>query len=127
MDKAHERDKTVLDPKTEFIGHCSNLQAWYENGYNLGILHSSLSFPLLKVLSMEGDSRAKMVLKELVAILTAIQRDFDYNDDKMSLASITSFMNKINNQIRDFNRKPDELVTEIIGQLEEIKELMEEE
>ena len=64
---------------------------------------------------------------ELVAILTAIQRDFDYNDDKMSLASITSFVNKINNQIRDFNRKPDELVTEIIAQLEEIKELMEEE
>lgn len=66
IDRKHEKDKTVLDPKEEFVGHCSNLQAWYENGYDLRILHSSLSFPLLRVLSIAGDLKAKMVLKELV-------------------------------------------------------------
>lgn len=67
MDRTHERDKTILDPKEEFIGHCSNLHAWYENNYDLRILHSSLSFPLLKALAKGGDSRARIILKELVA------------------------------------------------------------
>ena len=67
MDRTHERKKKVLDSKTEFLGHCSNLQAWYEHNYDLRILHSSLSFPLLRSLSMAGDIKAKMVLKELVA------------------------------------------------------------
>lgn len=62
---------------------------------------------------------------ELVAILTAIQRDFDYNEDIMSLASLRSFVNKVNNQITNFNRKPDELVCVMIEQLDDIKELME--
>lgn len=63
----HEANKTILDPETEFIGHCSNLQAWYENDYDVRILHSSLSLPLLKKLALIGDSKAKIVLKELIA------------------------------------------------------------
>lgn len=55
-----------IDAETEFIGHCSNLQAWHENDYDPRILHSSLSFPLLRALFKAGDMRALMVLKEEV-------------------------------------------------------------
>jgi len=39
-----------IDSKTEFIGHCSNIQAFFENGLNTDILHSNIAFPLLKEL-----------------------------------------------------------------------------
>ena len=53
-----------IDPETEFWGHCSNLQVWYENDYNTRLLHSNLSFPLLKELAEVGDPVAKYVFKE---------------------------------------------------------------
>lgn len=53
-----------ITPETEFIGHCSNLQAWYENDYDTRILHSNLSFPLLKKLTEAGDPKAKRVFKD---------------------------------------------------------------
>lgn len=64
--KDHETHKVEIDPETEFMGHCSNLQAWVENNYNLGLLHSSLSFPLLARLVKEGDKKAEITLKEEV-------------------------------------------------------------
>ena len=67
MDKQHERDHYLIDPKSEFIGHCSNLQAWYEYDYDLRILHSSLSIPLLKKLALLGDKKAIIRLKESIA------------------------------------------------------------
>jgi hypothetical protein len=54
----------VLTPEQEFFGHCSNLQAWYENDYDTRLLHSNLSFPLLKRLTEVGDPLAKKVYKE---------------------------------------------------------------
>lgn len=57
-----------LTPETEFWGHCSNLQAWYENGYDTRIIHRNLAFPLLKVLYEAGDPQAKKVFKEEIAI-----------------------------------------------------------
>ena len=65
--RKNESNKFILDPKTEFVGHCSNLQAWVENGYNPNILHTSLSFPLLLRLSYLGDNDAKIALKEEIA------------------------------------------------------------
>ena len=53
-----------INPETEFWGHCSNLQAWYENDYDTRLLHSNLSFPLLKKLTEIGDPIAKRVLKK---------------------------------------------------------------
>jgi len=53
-----------ISPETEFWGHCSNLQAWAENGYNPKLLHSTLSLPLLKRLTEVGDSKARQVFKE---------------------------------------------------------------
>ncbi|MFX0147881.1 MAG: hypothetical protein ACFE8E_09020 [Candidatus Hodarchaeota archaeon] len=67
MDKNHERDHDLIDPISEFIGHCSNLQAWYEHDYDLRILHSSLSIPLLKKLAFLGDKKAIIRLKESIA------------------------------------------------------------
>jgi hypothetical protein len=67
MEKNHERDHDLIDPISEFIGHCSNLQAWYENDYDLRILHSSLSIPLLRKLALLGDKKAIIRLKESIA------------------------------------------------------------
>ena len=57
-----------LSPETEFWGHCSNLQAWYENDYDTRLLHRNLAFPLLKALAEAGDSLAKKVFKEEIAL-----------------------------------------------------------
>lgn len=50
-----------------FWGHCSNLQAWWKYDYDTRLLHSNLSFPLLKKLTEAGDAKAKRVFKEEVA------------------------------------------------------------
>ena len=65
--RTNERNKFILEPKQEFIGHCSNISAWVENHYNVNILHTSLSFPLLIRLSYLGDIKAKIALKEEIA------------------------------------------------------------
>ncbi len=54
-------------PETEFWGHCSNIQAWYENKYDTRLLHRNLAFPLLEALMKVGDPLAKKVLKEEIA------------------------------------------------------------
>lgn len=56
-----------LSAKTVFWGHCSNIQAWYENDYDTRLLHSNLSFPLLKKLTEAGDLLAKRVFKKEIA------------------------------------------------------------
>ncbi|MHA1454885.1 MAG: hypothetical protein ACTSR5_02710 [Promethearchaeota archaeon] len=58
-----------IPPETEFWGHCSNLQAWYENNYNTSLLHSNISFPLLKKLTEANDLLARKVFKDEVASL----------------------------------------------------------
>ncbi len=57
-----------IDPETEFWGHCSNLQAWYENDYDTRLLHTNLAFPLLKKLTEVGDSLARKVFKEEILL-----------------------------------------------------------
>ena len=56
-----------IPPETEFWGHCSNLQVWYENDYNTRLLHSNLAFPLLKKLTEAGDLLAQKVFKDEIA------------------------------------------------------------
>lgn len=53
-----------ITPKEEFWAHSSNLQAWYENKYDSGLLHSNLAFPLLKKLVEVGDILAEKVFKK---------------------------------------------------------------
>ncbi|MFX0148991.1 MAG: Rab family GTPase [Candidatus Hodarchaeota archaeon] len=59
--------KYSIPPETEFWGHCSNIQAWYENDYATNLLHRNLAFPLLKALVEAGDSLARKVFKEEIA------------------------------------------------------------
>ena len=54
----------TIPPEVEFWGHSSNLQTWYEYGYDLRLLHSNLAFPLLQKLDEVGDPLARQVLKE---------------------------------------------------------------
>ncbi len=56
-----------IPPEVEFWGHCSNLQVWYENNYNTGLLHSNLSFPLLKALTDAGDPQAQKMFADEIA------------------------------------------------------------
>ncbi len=70
-----EKPKVEITPEEEFWGHCSNLQAWFENDYKTAILHSNLSFPLLRALSRAGDKIAMRVFKEEVAIRMASKSD----------------------------------------------------
>ncbi|MFX1477163.1 MAG: hypothetical protein ACFFCI_03425 [Promethearchaeota archaeon] len=53
-----------LTPEQEFQGHCSNLQAWYENDYDTRLVHRTLAFPLLKKLTDAGDMKARAVFKK---------------------------------------------------------------
>ena len=70
LNRSMELDPSIrntLSPEEEFIGHCSNLQAWAENKYDPRILHSNLAFPLLKKLTEAGDILAIRIFKEEVA------------------------------------------------------------
>ena len=53
--------------ETQFWVHCSNIQAWAEHDYDSKLLHSNLSFPLLKRLTEVGDSAARKVFKDEIA------------------------------------------------------------
>lgn len=59
--------KYHVSPETEFWGHCSNIQAWYENEYDTRLLHRNLAFPLLEALIKAGNPLAKKALKEEIA------------------------------------------------------------
>jgi len=57
----------IISPEQGFMAHCSNIQAWVECDYDTRILHSNISFPLLKKLVEVGDIKAKKVFKEEIA------------------------------------------------------------
>ncbi len=71
LDKSNEfknsKNSLIIPPETEFWAHCSNLQAWAENGYDTRLLHRNLAFPLLKELSKAGDKLALIRFKEEIA------------------------------------------------------------
>ncbi len=56
-----------ISSEAEFWAHCSNLQTWYEHGYDTRILKADLAFPLLKRLTDVGDPLARNVFKEEIA------------------------------------------------------------
>jgi len=60
--------KHNITPEQEFWGHCSNIHAWVDQGYDTRILNSNLSFPLLEELVEVGDPLAKKVFKEEIAM-----------------------------------------------------------
>ena len=63
------RPESLIPPEVEFWGHCSNLQAWYEQKYDSRLLHSNLAFPLIRKLTDVGDPLAKQIFKEELPFL----------------------------------------------------------
>ena len=96
--------KVEVPPKVEFWGHCSNLQAWYENDYDTRLLHSNLALPLLKKLTEVGDPEAKKVFREEV-----LQR-LEIGSDKVVLFLLE------NNYLKHFTK--DEFKEGILRMLE---------
>ncbi len=60
-------ERTGIPVETQFWVHCSNMQVWAEHDYDSKLLHSNLSFPLLKRLTEVGDLIARKVFKDEVA------------------------------------------------------------
>lgn len=85
QEKSVRNNGYFLSPEEEFLGHCSNLQVWYEYKYDTRLLHHSLSFWLLRELS-DYDPVAKSVFKEELAkrygsgcesVLNFLDEEFD--------------------------------------------------
>jgi hypothetical protein len=75
MEPLPENPDVEIDAKDEFWGHCSNLQAWAEHDYDTRLLHSNLSFPLLKALADAGDPVASGVFK--AEVMSRLQAPFE--------------------------------------------------
>ena len=45
-----ESEDYNISPETEFWGHCSNIQVWVEEGYDIRFIHSNLAIPILRKL-----------------------------------------------------------------------------
>jgi len=65
VDNAVEEEMREIEipPEVEFWGHCSNLQVWYEHGYDTRLIHSNIAFQVLKKLTEVGDPLARDVYK----------------------------------------------------------------
>ncbi len=66
--KSKERVQYMISPEEEFMGHCSNIQAFFENGLNTDILHTNIAFPLLQKLVELKFEPARRVFKEEIVI-----------------------------------------------------------
>ena len=111
-----EGNYVKIPPEIEFWGHCSNLQAWYEYNYDTRLLHSNLSFPLLKKLVEVGDPLANKVFKEEIAkrfhsgyipsIYYLIQENYlDYlDDDEINLIFLENNP-KLKQQLKNIDKK----------------------
>ena len=97
----------IIPPEVEFFGHCSNIQAWAENDYDTRILHSNISFPLLKKLTDVGEAGAKEVFRNdfvktissgyLSVMLYIIEEGYlnYYNDEELKFLLKNFNFNKI--------------------------------
>ncbi|MFX1316578.1 MAG: Rab family GTPase [Promethearchaeota archaeon] len=66
--RSTEQIQYIISPEEEFMGHCSNIQAFFESGLNTDILHTNIAFPLLKKLVELKFEPARRVFKEEIAI-----------------------------------------------------------
>ncbi|TFF88170.1 MAG: hypothetical protein EU549_03520 [Promethearchaeota archaeon] len=56
-------NESEISSESLFWVHCSNLQVWAENNYDTRLLHSQVSFPILKQLSQGGNLEAREAYK----------------------------------------------------------------
>lgn len=59
---------------------------------------------------------------ELVAILHSIEISLDYLEDRMALASLLSFVCKVNDNATTYTRNPEEVAIDLKAQIKEILE-----
>jgi len=59
---------------------------------------------------------------ELVAILDAIELSLDYRNNDFILASLKSFVKKVNNNVSIYNRNPEEKAIDLLDLIREIEE-----
>lgn len=118
LDKSMERIPPYyykISPEEEFKAHCSNIQAFFENGLNTNILHSNIAFPLLKELVQQGFEPAQKVFKEEIAIRfnegTFNSRRFLYlrgylnylsEEEKQALKGYNDFIRIVPERLRTF-------------------------
>jgi len=87
-----EPEKYEIPTETEFWAHCSNLQAWVENGYNTDILEMRLAFPLLKELSRRDPRAGQKFREELVRRLNtgyAPVQEYLFEEHPLELFSLS--------------------------------------
>ncbi|MBD3194966.1 MAG: hypothetical protein GF317_07930, partial [Candidatus Lokiarchaeota archaeon] len=99
-----------ITPEEEFWGHCSNLQAWAEYGYDTRLLHSNLSFPLVKRLTEVGDPQARRVFKEEI-----VKRYYEGNENVRTFLRSEGYLEYIS---RDELWSPIKSDTEVLKELE---------
>lgn len=112
----HEDILKRIPPENEFWGHCSNLQVWYEQNYDTRLLHSSLSFPLLKKLVEVGDPIAKKVYLDEIykRVSTGYMPIINY----LYIADYLDFLNR-----GDFIRLILDSDADVLLELEELLEI----
>jgi hypothetical protein len=72
-----EHDHNIVPPEVEFWGHCSNLQVFVENDYDIRVLHSSISLPLCVELVKHGVEKARGAIVEEITsrLMKGAQKD----------------------------------------------------
>ncbi len=93
LDHILEKKPNEIPPETEFWGHCSNLQVWYESNYDTRMIHSNLAFPLLKKLCDAGDVIAEQVFKEEI-----VKRLESGNDNVIKFLIEEEYINYLNRE-----------------------------
>lgn len=131
LDKSMETTPINLPTDVKFWAHCSNLQVWAENDYNTTLLHSNLSFPLLKKLYKLGDPIAKKRFKEEVTkrlasgyapvvhflLVEGYLKGFDQIELKVIFQQLESFLTTVEKNRLVF----DEKIFEILIALSKLK------
>ncbi|MBD3194893.1 MAG: hypothetical protein GF317_07560 [Candidatus Lokiarchaeota archaeon] len=116
LDRWREKDFSIT-PETEFLGHCSNLQVWYEYDYNTRLLHSSLSFPLLKRLTEVGDEKAERAFKQEI-----ISRYINGNETVRQFLSYEGYINFLLKKAINGDFKSNEILIEALHMMIKNKE-----
>lgn len=98
-----DRKAAKLTPQEAFWGHCSNLQAWTENGYDYRLLDTKLSIPIImkimkRLVKTKDKEKFRKFFIEVVKslddyIINSVQNEATYQK--------FNFLNKILFRIRD--------------------------
>ena len=66
--RSYNIKKEFLPPEEDFWAHCSYIQAWVENDYNLDLMHDHFAFSLLKELARNGVQHAREIISEEILL-----------------------------------------------------------